>query len=250
MPSVELRFHRYSPADRGSNSRPRRPDPAFAHPLAGPVSPDTSNPTMPAQPSPRACAHVVSARKWTYYHSAAHQPDQPAGAQGCGRHSLICDTPDRVRPLLRIAATAVHCLPKLVAASLHVLPSANGLCVSVAVRQPIPTSAGANPWRVTPEYILAIASGSHQPARLRGTPVGVCRRADEIYWCPDQYVSLSMKRLLSGRALRRATPRIRSKLMWPGCICARRGRARAVRWLWSVCTKAGHTGEAWELEQS
>ena len=143
MPSVELRLHRYCPASRGSNSRLRRPDPAFAYPLACPVSPDTSNPTMPAQPSPRACTHVVSARKWTYYRWAAHQPDQPAGAQGCGRHSLICDTPDRVRPLLRIAATAVGHLPRLVAAGPHALPSAHGLCVSVAVRQPIPTLAGA-----------------------------------------------------------------------------------------------------------
>ena len=154
-------------------------------PLAGPVSPDTSNPTMPAQPSPRACAHVVSARKWTYYRWAAHQPDQPAGAQGCGRHSLICDTPDRVRPLLRIAATAVHCLPKLVAASLHVLPSANGLCVSVAVRQPIPTSAGANPWRVAWVPCAAyIPPGMHHPgARSTHRPQAVViPRLSNLCW--------------------------------------------------------------------
>jgi hypothetical protein len=183
--SADPRLHRYCPAGRGSNHRPRRPDPAFAHPLAGPVSPDTSNPTMPAQPSPRACAHVVSARKWTYYHWAAHQPDQPAGAQGCGRHSLICDTPDRVRPLLRIAATAVHCLPKLVAASLHVLPSANGLCVSVAVRQPIPTSAGANPWRVAWVPCAAyIPPGMHHPgARSTHRPQAVViPRLSNLCW--------------------------------------------------------------------
>ena len=183
--SADPRLHRYCPAGRGSNHRPRRPDPAFAHPLAGPVSPDTSNPTMPAQPSPRACAHVVSARKWTYYRWAAHQPDQPAGAQGCGRHSLICDTPDRVRPLLRIAATAVHCLPKLVAASLHVLPSANGLCVSVAVRQPIPTLAGACAWRVA--WVLCAAyipPGMHHPgARSTHRPQAVViPRLSNLCW--------------------------------------------------------------------
>ena len=38
-----------------------------------------------------------------------------------------------------IAATAVDQLPRLVVAEARVLPSAHGLCVSVAVRQPIPT---------------------------------------------------------------------------------------------------------------
>ena len=114
MPSVETRLYRRSSAGRGSNSRLRRPDPALAYPLACPVSPDTSNPTMPAQPSPRACTHVASAPKWTYYRSAAHHPDLPAGAQGCGRHSLkICAAPATKRPPLHIAAAAVRCLPKL-----------------------------------------------------------------------------------------------------------------------------------------
>ena len=126
--SADPHLHRYSPPDRGSNSRPRRPDPAFAYPLAGPVSPDTSNPTIPAQPSPRACTHVVSARKWTYYRWAAHQPDLPAGAQGCGRHSLkICAAPATKRPPLHIAAAAVRCLPKLETARAHVPPSAHGV---------------------------------------------------------------------------------------------------------------------------
>ena len=128
MPSVELRLHRYCPAGCGSNCRPRRPDPAFAYPLACPVSRDTSNPTMPAQPSPRACTHVVSARKWTYCRWAAHHPDQPAGAQGCGRHSLkLCAAPATERPSLQIAATAVRCLPKLETARAHVPPSAHGV---------------------------------------------------------------------------------------------------------------------------
>ena len=82
--SAEPRLHRYCPAGRGSNSRLRRPDPAFAYPLACPVSPDTSNPTMPAQPSPRACTHVTSARKWTYFHGKARLPHVPADAWGCG----------------------------------------------------------------------------------------------------------------------------------------------------------------------
>jgi hypothetical protein len=175
MPSLELRLHGYYPAGRRSNSRLRRPDPAFVYPLAGPVSPDTSNPTIPAQPSPRACTHVVSARKWTYYRWAAHHPDQPTGAQGCGRHSLICDMPDRVRPLLRIAATAVGQLPRLVAAGPHVLPSAHGLCVSVAVRQPIPTLAGACAWRVAWVPCAAyIPPGGQQPgARSAHRPQAV-----------------------------------------------------------------------------
>ena len=173
--SADPRLHRYCPAGRGSNSRPRRPDPAFAYPLACPVSRDTSNPTMPAQPSPRACTHVTSAPKWTYYRSAAHHPDLPAGAQGCGRHSLICNTPDRVRPLLRIAATEVGHLPRLVAAGPHALPSAHGLCVSVAVRQPIPTLAGACAWRVAWVPCAAyIPPGMHHPgARSTHRPQAV-----------------------------------------------------------------------------
>ena len=172
---METRLYRRSSADRGSNSRLRRPDPAFAYPLACPVSPDTSNPTMPAQPSPRARTHVTSAPKWTYYRSAAHHPDLPAGAQGCGRHSLICNTPDRVRPLLRIAATEVGHLPRLVAAGSHALPSAHGLCVSVAVRQPIPTLAGACAWRVAWVPCAAyIPPGMHHPgARSTHRPQAV-----------------------------------------------------------------------------
>ena len=126
--SAEPRLHRYCPAGRGSNSRLRRPDPAFAYPLACPVSRDTSNPTMPAQPSPRACTHVTSARKWTYYRSAAHQPDLPAGAQGCGRHShKKCAAPATKRPPLHIAAAAVRCLPRLHTAGAHSPPSVHGV---------------------------------------------------------------------------------------------------------------------------
>ena len=82
--SADPRFYGYSPADRGSEPRPRRPDPAFTYPLAGPVSRDTSNPTMPAQPSPRACTHVFSAPKWTYCHGKACLQRAPADAGGCG----------------------------------------------------------------------------------------------------------------------------------------------------------------------
>ena len=77
MPSLELRLHGYYPAGRRSNSRLRRPDPASVYPLAGPVSADTSNPTIPAQPSPRACTHVVSARKWTYTAGRLTIPTSP-----------------------------------------------------------------------------------------------------------------------------------------------------------------------------
>ena len=126
--SAEPRLHRYCPAGRGSNSRLRRPDPAFAYPLACPVSPDTSNPTMPAQPSPRACTHVASAPKWTHYRWAAHQPDLPASAQGCGRHLLkICAATATKRPPLHIAAAAVRCLPKLHTAGAHSPPSAHAV---------------------------------------------------------------------------------------------------------------------------
>ena len=55
----------------------------------------------------------------------------------------VCDGPERSRPSLRIAATAVHRLPRLVAAVPNGLPSAHGLRLSVAVRQPILTVAGA-----------------------------------------------------------------------------------------------------------
>ena len=55
----------------------------------------------------------------------------------------ICDGPERSRPSLRIAATAVHRLPRLVAAGPNVLPSTHGLRLSVAVRQPILMVAGA-----------------------------------------------------------------------------------------------------------
>ena len=128
MPSVELRLHRYCPAGRGSSSRLRRPDPAFAYPLACPVSRDTSNPTMPVQPSPRACTHVASGPKWTYCRWAAHQPDLPVGAQSYGRHSFkMCAAPATKRPSLQIAATAVRCLPKLETARAHVPPSAHGV---------------------------------------------------------------------------------------------------------------------------
>ena len=118
---------------------------------------------------------MASAPKWTYYRSAAHHPDLPAGAQGCGRHSLICNTPDRVRPLLRIAATEVGHLPRLVAAGPHALPSAHGLCVSVAVRQPIPTLAGACAWRVAWVPCAAyIPPGMHHPgARSTHRPQAV-----------------------------------------------------------------------------
>ena len=128
MPSVDPRLHRYCPASRGSNSRLRRPDPAFAYPLAGPVSRDTSNPTMPAQPSPRACTHVASAPKWKHCRWAAHQPDLPAGAQGCGRHLLkICAATATKRPPLHIVAAAVRCLPKLHTAGAHSPPSAHAV---------------------------------------------------------------------------------------------------------------------------
>jgi hypothetical protein len=172
---VEPRLHGYCAADHASKSWPRRPEPAFANPLSCPVSRDTSNPTMRAQPSPRACTHVASAPKWTYCRWTAHHPDLPAGAQGCGRHSLICDTPDRVRPLLRIAATAVGHLPRLVAAGPDALPSAHGLCVSVAVRQPIPTLPGACAWRVAWVPCAAyIPPGMHHPgARSTHRPQAV-----------------------------------------------------------------------------
>jgi hypothetical protein len=128
MPSVEPRLYGYYAADYGSKARPRRPEPAFANPLSCPVSRDTSNPTMPAQPSPRACTHVASAPKWTYCRWAAPHPDLPAGAQGCGRHSLkVCSAPATKRPSLRIAAAAVRCLPKLDTAGTHVLPSGHGV---------------------------------------------------------------------------------------------------------------------------
>ena len=65
----------------------------------------------------------------------AHLPTPGAA----GRHSLNCDGRERGRPLQHIAATAVDQLPRLVVAEARVLPSAHGLCVSVAVRQPIPT---------------------------------------------------------------------------------------------------------------
>ena len=118
---------------------------------------------------------MTSAPKWTYYRWAAHHPDLLAGAQGCGRHSLICNTPDRVRPLLRIAATEVGHLPRLVAAGSHALPSAHGLCVSVAVRQPIPTLAGACAWRVAWVPCAAyIPPGMHHPgARSTHRPQAV-----------------------------------------------------------------------------
>ena len=71
---------------------------------------------------------MASAPKWTYYRSAAHHPDLPAGAQGCGRHSLkICAAPATKRPPLHIAAAAVRCLPKLETARAHVPPSAHGV---------------------------------------------------------------------------------------------------------------------------
>ena len=71
---------------------------------------------------------MTSAPKWTYYRSAAHHPDLPAGAQGCGRHSLkICAAPATKRPPLHIAAAAVRCLPKLETARAHVPPSAHGV---------------------------------------------------------------------------------------------------------------------------
>ena len=95
--------------------------------------------------------------------------------RACGRHSLICNTPDRVRPLLRIAATEVGHLPRLVAAGPHALPSAHGLCVSVAVRQPIPTLAGACAWRVAWVPCAAyIPPGMHHPgARSTHRPQAV-----------------------------------------------------------------------------
>ena len=83
---------------------------------------------MPAQPSPRACTHVASGPKWTKYRWAAHHPDLPAGAQGCGRHSpKMCAAPATKRPPLHIAAAAVRCLPKLETARAHVPPSAHGV---------------------------------------------------------------------------------------------------------------------------
>ena len=107
MPSVELRLHRYCPAGRGSKSRPRRTDPAFAYPLACPVSRDTSNPTIPAQPSLRACTHVVSAPKWTYYHGKACLPRAPADAGGCG--SAFTQNVRCARNEAPVATNRSHC---------------------------------------------------------------------------------------------------------------------------------------------
>jgi hypothetical protein len=50
-PSVEPRIYRYCTASYGSAPRPRRPEPAFAYPLACPVSRDTPNTTATIAPS-------------------------------------------------------------------------------------------------------------------------------------------------------------------------------------------------------
>ena len=126
--SADPHLHRYSPADRGSEPRPCRPDPAFTYPLAGPVSRDTSNSTMPAQPSPRACTHVVSAPKWTYCHGKVCLQRALADAGGCGSAFTHLHGRERGRPLQYIAAATVDQLPRLVVAEARLLPSAHGLC--------------------------------------------------------------------------------------------------------------------------
>jgi hypothetical protein len=148
MPSVDLRLCRYFPAGRGSNSRPRRPDPAFAYPLACPVSRDTSNPTIPAQPSPRACTHVDSAPNWTYCHGKACLPRAPADAGGCGSAFTHLR---RARKGPPVAAHCSHCGgPAPEARGSRGAPAAERAwpVLSVAVRQPIPTLAGVCAWRV------------------------------------------------------------------------------------------------------
>jgi hypothetical protein len=89
------------------------------------------------RPEPvRTCSRLQSGRTVTAKLAFNAHPPTPGAA---GRHSLNCDGRERGRPLQHIAATAVDQLPRLVVAEARVLPSAHGLCVSVAVRQPIPT---------------------------------------------------------------------------------------------------------------
>ena len=150
MPSVEPRLYAYFSAGRGSDPRPRRPEPAFAYPFPCPVSRDTSNTTMPAQPSPRACTHVTSAPRWTYFHGKARLQHASADTGGCGSaFTPIFDGTERGRPLLRIAATAVDHLPRLVAAGPHMLPSAHGLRISVRCATADP-EAGTRQCRALP----------------------------------------------------------------------------------------------------
>ena len=78
----------------------------WPHPLACPVSRDTSNPTMPAQPSPRACTHVTSPPKWTYFHGKARLPHVPADAWGCGSAFAHVPSASKEPP---VAARCSHC---------------------------------------------------------------------------------------------------------------------------------------------
>ena len=82
--SMDPRFYVHHPAVYGSTPRPCRPEPTLVHPLACPVSRDTSNPTNGACRSPRACTHGASAPKRTYFHGKARLHDEPDGAGGCG----------------------------------------------------------------------------------------------------------------------------------------------------------------------
>ena len=105
------------------------------NPLACPVSRDTSNPTNGARPSPSIAPglHARGLGSKSNVLPRQNSPSRRTRRRRGLRVGIRSDlrTPAPSHQSMRIAATAVRCLPKLVTAGAHVLPSAHGLRISI-----------------------------------------------------------------------------------------------------------------------
>ena len=148
MPSVELRLHRYFPADRGSEPRPRRPDPAFAYPSRALCLETHQTRPYPRnhRPEPvRTCSRLQSGR--TFPGRLTIPTCLPAPRAAVGNHSKSALRQQR-------SARRYKSQPLWYAASrssillIRTCCRARMPCASrLAAREPVPTVACVQ-WRV------------------------------------------------------------------------------------------------------
>ena len=89
-------------------------------------------------------------------------------------------TPAPSHPSMRIAATAARCLPKLVAADAHVLPSAHGLRISIRCVTADPDS-GRRPYQDI-AWALCAANTAREVGPLARDPSSDPRRSQFVAW--------------------------------------------------------------------